>query len=248
MFGLFRKNSSKPLPFEGHMDCHTHILWGVDDGARTQEESQAIIDGLRELGFCGAWCTPHIMASTPDNTPSHLKERFEEALSTLSLDNFDLRLGAEYMLDEQFLKKIDRDPPLTYDGQHLLIELSQVALPLNWQDMIFQIKLRGYTPVLAHPERYCNLLTRKDLLALHEESVAFQLNLSSLSGQRGKNVQKSAEALLKANTYTLLGSDIHRRVNIEILQKHALFLRKSIQKIQPSASPSDINTPKPQGT
>lgn len=233
MFGLFRKNSSKALPFEGHMDCHTHILWGVDDGARTQEESQNIVNGLRGLGFRGAWCTPHIMASTPDNTPSRLKEKFEEALSTLNLDNFDLHLAAEYMLDEQFLKKIDREPPLTYDGKHLLIELSQVALPLNWLDMIFQIQLRGYTPVLAHPERYCNLLPQEDLLALREEEVEFQLNLSSLSGQRGKNVQKTAKRLLKASTYKWLGSDSHRIVNVESLQRHAPLLRKSIQQIPP---------------
>lgn len=241
MFGLFQKKSPKPLPFEGYMDCHTHILWGVDDGARTQEESQEIIDGLRNLGFCGAWCTPHIMAGTPDNIPSRLKEKFEEALSTLSLDNFDLRLAAEYMLDEQFLKKIDSEAPLTYDGQHLLIELSQVALPLNWQDMIFQIQLRGYTPVLAHPERYCNLLSQADLLTLHEDAVEFQLNLSSLTGQRGKNVQKTAERLLKANTYTWLGSDSHRSVNMETLQKHASFLRKNTQLIQPATIP-DNNT------
>lgn len=239
MFGLFRRNSPKTLPFKGYMDCHTHILWGVDDGARTQEESQNIVNGLRGLGFRGAWCTPHIMASTPDNTPSRLKEKFEEALSLLSLDNFDLRLGAEYMLDEQFLKKIDREPPLTYDGKHLLIELSQVALPLNWQDMIFQIQLRGYTPVLAHPERYCNLLPQEDLLALHEESVEFQLNLSSLSGQRGKNVQKAAEKLLKANTYTWMGSDSHRIINVESLQRHASILSKSISKIQPPTIPTD---------
>lgn len=237
MFGLFRKKSHKPLPFEGYMDCHTHILWGVDDGARTQEESQNIVNGLRGLGFKGAWCTPHIMASTPDNTPSRLKEKFEEALSSLNLDNFDLHLAAEYMLDEQFLKKIDSEPPLTYDGKHLLIELSQVALPLNWQDMIFQIQLRGYTPVLAHPERYCNLLPQEDFQALHEDAVEFQLNLSSLSGQRGKNVQKAAERLLKADTYTWLGSDSHRIINIESLQRHASYLRKSIQKIQPSSVP-----------
>lgn len=231
------------MPFQGHMDCHTHILWGVDDGSRTQEESQAIIDGLRALGFCGAWCTPHIMASTPDNTPSHLKEKFEEALSTLSLDNFDLRLGAEYMLDEQFLKKIDSEPPLTYDGKHLLVELSQVALPLNWQDMIFQTQLRGYTPVLAHPERYCNLLSQEDLQALLENAVEFQLNLSSLSGQRGRNVQRMAEKLLKANTYSWLGSDSHRSTQIERLQKHAPHLSKSTKKIQPAPVPLHNSSP-----
>lgn len=209
MFGLFQNNSTKTTPFEGYMDCHTHILWGVDDGARTQEESQAMIDGLRELGFCGAWCTPHIMANTPDNTSSRLKERFDEALSTLHLENFDLRLGGEYMLDEQFLKKIDKETPLTYDGKRILVELSQVSLPLNWLDMIFQIQLRGFIPVLAHPERYCNLLTMDDFLTLREEDVEFQLNLSSLNGQRGKNIQRMAEKLLKQGFYTRLGTDAH---------------------------------------
>lgn len=231
MFGLLRNKTNEPSPFQDCMDCHCHLLWGVDDGAHTREESQAMIDELRHLGFRGAWCTPHIMANTPNNTPALLEARFAEALETLALGNFDLRLAAEYMLDEQFPEKLDQAPLLTYDGKHLLVELSQVALPRNWEDMIFQIKLHDYIPVLAHPERYCHLLTEDQLLSLYENDVEFQLNLSSLTDQRGKTVQNSATQLLKANAYAWWGSDAHCLDHVTTLGKTASRYLKAINQI-----------------
>lgn len=245
MFGLFRKKSQEIKPFQGCMDCHSHILWGVDDGARTREESQAMIDGLRSLGFRGAWCTPHIMANTPDNTTARLMERFSEAKETLSLGDFELRLAGEYMMDEQFLEKLDQSPLLTYDGKHLLIELSQVALPRNWEDMIFQTKLHDYVPVLAHPERYCHLLTETQLLELHEADVEFQLNISSLIGTRGKNIQKLATHLTKADAYTWWGTDAHNKDQITALETTSAKILHKIQQIPNLDARAPKNAPQP---
>ena len=209
MFGLFQKNLVKTGLLKGALDRHSHLLPGVDDGARTMEESQKMITGLKALGFKGAFCTPHIMARYPDNTPSRLKERFEELQAQREEDGFELHLAAEYMLDEQFLEKLDREEPLTYDGTRILVELPQLALPRDWQEMVFQIKTRGLIPVFAHPERYWHLLRDDQDRELLQEGCEFQLNLLSLSGYYGKRETQFALRFIKEGLYSCIGSDLH---------------------------------------
>ena len=84
------------------MDMHCHLLWGVDDGAHILRDSLEIISRLKEKGFRGAYCTPHISSRYPSNTPARLKARFQQLLDALPDRDFDLRLAAEYMLDHHF--------------------------------------------------------------------------------------------------------------------------------------------------
>lgn len=218
LFSLFhRKQADLSILFPDGMDRHCHLLWGVDDGAQTPENSQAIINAMRSIGLKGAWCTPHIMASLPDNTTANLKKRYKEALQTLDLTGFDLRLAAEYMLDESFLPRLEckSEDLLTYDGKRLLIEFSCISLPANWEEMIFLTQTHGYIPVLAHPERYGNILSLKNLEHLHYNGIEFQLNLSSLIGMRGRRVRKLARTLKKKKFYTWTGTDAHRSEHIQ---------------------------------
>lgn len=198
--------------FPDGMDRHSHLLWGVDDGAPTPEASQAIINAQRRIGLRGAWCTPHVMASLPGNTTAYLRARFREAAATLDLINFELRLAAEYMLDESFLPRLEdsSNELLTYDGKRLLVEFSQISLPGNWKEIIFLIQTRGYIPVLAHPERYNSILDLETLELLHQNGVEFQINLSSLIGMRGRKSQKWAQTLLKKGLCNWTGTDAHR--------------------------------------
>ena len=76
------------------MDMHCHLLWGVDDGAHTLRDSLEIISRLKEKGFRGAYCTPHISSRYPSNTPARLKARFQQLLDALPDRDFDLRLAA----------------------------------------------------------------------------------------------------------------------------------------------------------
>ena len=165
MFGnLFTPRYATSSLFPDGMDMHTHILWGVDDGATCLEESLGIIRRLKAMGLKGAYCTPHIMARYPDNTPDFLRRRFDQLLADTREEQFQLRLAAEYMLDNQFNEQLRRYTPLTYDGIHLLVELPQYYLPGAWKDMISAVRDRGYIPVLAHPERYGRLLQQEDFL------------------------------------------------------------------------------------
>lgn len=173
------------------------------------EEALAVIREMRAQGLRGAYCTPHIMRRFP-NTPPALRARFAELAERAAHLDFRLELAAEYMIDEDFDAAITAEPPLTWDGKRLLVELPQYMLPPGWMDSISLVKKLGYTPVLAHPERYGRVLSPEDLEYLAEqEGVLFQGNLGSLSGYYGRRVQALARRFRKKKLYFCWGSDTH---------------------------------------
>lgn len=207
---LFKRRLTSSSLFPDGMDMHTHILWGVDDGAACLQDSLGIIRQLKSMGLKGAYCTPHIMARYSSNTPETLTEHFQQLLTDTRDEDFLLKLAAEYMLDEQFEAHLTAaTPPLTYDGTHLLVELPQYFLPSGWLDMLLLAKDKGYTPVLAHPERYGRILQEPELMELAERGIKFQGNAGSLAGLYGKTVEQTAKKLYAAKHYTWWGSDTH---------------------------------------
>lgn len=192
------------------MDMHTHILWGVDDGAVCLQDSLGIIRRLKAMGLKGAYCTPHVMLRYPENTPDKLNERFRQLLSDTREEKFQLKLAAEYMLDEKFESHLTaKCPPLTYDGTHLLVELPQYLLPAGWLDMLLLALEQGYIPVLAHPERYGRILRDDELRELAGRGIKFQGNAGSLTGLYGKEVSETAQKLHADKLYTWWGTDLH---------------------------------------
>lgn len=194
--------------FEGFVDCHSHILPGVDDGVRHIDESLEILERYEEMGLRGVWFTPHIMEDIP-NTPSDLRERFE-ALKSSYHGRLELHLGAENMIDNLFEKRLETNDflPMGKKGDHLLVETSYFTPPLGFYDTLEKVKSKGYFPVLAHPERYV-YMSGKDYDRLKEMKIFFQLNVFSLAGYYGSPVRQTAEYLLKKGYYNFAGTDIH---------------------------------------
>ena len=201
---------------QGATDWHSHIPPGVDDGVKTMEESLEILDIYEALGIHKVWLTPHIMEDIP-NTTSHLRQRFEE-LRAAYTGPITLRLSAENMIDALFQRRLDSGDLLPYGDQAdaLLVETSYFTPPMNLYGTLEQIKAHGYHPVLAHPERYV-YMTDDDHRRLRKLGVRFQLNIGSLLGTYGPNVQKLARELLRDSQYDCAGSDIH---TIRCLQRH----------------------------
>lgn len=216
-------------------DIHSHILWGVDDGAKSELQSIAILRALHTLGIRRTFATPHMMATLPNNTVQSLEAAFNEKLALLGKEmNVEVKLAAEYMLDEVFLSIIKNNGKLlTYDGKHVLIEFSHVAAPLRLNDFLFEIKSSGYIPVLAHPERYGQFMSVKELERLKGQGVKFQLNLLSLVGVYRQPSEEFSKALLNADMYDFTGTDAHSENMVNMLksiylpQKHI----KSIEKL-----------------
>lgn len=208
---LFKKryNLVESGMFSGMVDTHSHLMWGVDDGSKSQEQTEQLIVLMKQMGYSAAFITPHVMANLVQNTFEALTEKFEkEVLPVADSMNFELRLSAEYMLDETFISKLKTEKLLSFDGKHILVESSTMAPPNNIEEFVFEILSNGYTPILAHPERY-SFWSNEQLGRFADMGCRFQLNILSLSDCYGKQVRARAEKMLDAGFYDFVGSDIH---------------------------------------
>lgn len=207
---LFHKRTSlaESNLFHGLTDYHSHLLHGVDDGSKSIEESIDILLHIEALGIRTVWLTPHIMEETP-NTTALLLEKYGE-LTSIYHGKTTLRLAAEYMLDILFVERLEKDDllPLGESGTHLLVETSCFCPPMDYCNLLEQIRQKGYCPVLAHPERY-DYMNEKDYIRLKERGIKFQLNLPSIAGMYGKEVQQKALKLIEKGMYDIYGNDIH---------------------------------------
>ena len=210
--------------FPDGTDWHSHLLPGVDDGFQETEKSLAMLRNYEAAGVRDLWLTPHIMEDVPNET-SHLREVFEQFKSDYDRDwqqrgaadaapapaKIRLHLAAENMLDALFEKRLKANDllPLGEKGDHLLVETSIFSAPMNFRGLLERIKNKGYTPVLAHPERYL-YMEKSDYEKLKAQGIKFQRNLFSLKGQYGDTVKKRCKKLMKWGMYDYVGSDLHR--------------------------------------
>lgn len=234
LFGLFNKKQSLQTSgvLEGCTDRHSHILYGVDDGAKTLEDSLSVLEYLESVGIKDLWCTPHIMEDLP-NTTEQLQMIFQE-LQQAYKGSIRLHLAAEYMLDSVFEQRLKSEDLMTMEDDILLVETSTIAEPYDLAGMLQQIMSAGYRPLFAHPERY-RFLTEKDFDKLYNMGVKFQLNLGSITGYYGETAKTKAEFILNKGMYSVFGSDCHRLSSIkqqyerESLSKAIVKQLKSIE-------------------
>lgn len=217
--------------FNGWTDRHSHILPGVDDGIQSIKDSLAILTMYEQMGVKKVWLTPHIMEDCP-NTPEKLKVRFEE-LESAYQGKIELSLSAENMMDELFVKRLEQGILMPYgDNQdELLIETSYVQPPMGMEGILRDIRKAGYTPVLAHPERYLYMDAEK-YENIKEMGVKFQLNVTSLIGAYGKQVKERAEYLLNEGYYNYSGSDAHSYHAIQRAFEHKSLKKNTISVIR----------------
>jgi tyrosine-protein phosphatase YwqE len=204
--------------FKGWTDCHSHFLWGVDDGIQTEQET---LDALRYYESLGIECvcfTPHIMNDLHANTADALQQRFAQLQQNYH-GSLRLQLGAEYMLDEGFEKHVDCGPLLTVMGTCVLVETFSQSPPLELRQIIFRLQNQNHNVLMAHPERY-RYSTLDCCKRLKDMGVLLQLNLLSLLGAYGNIVRQKATKLLTAGLYDCVGSDLHN------LNVHRQFYEK----------------------
>ena len=208
---------------EGFRDCHCHLVPDVDDGVKTLEDSLRILKKWDELGVKEVWMTPHIMEDIP-NKPEALAEGFEDVKASF-VGDVELHLASENMLDNLFLARLDEDGllPIGAGKNHLLVETSYYNPPMDMELFFERIKDKGYTAILAHPERY-QYMDMRDYKMWKEKGVLLQLNVPSLVGAYGPEVQWKAEKLLEKGMYDYCGTDTHSMRFVEY------FLNSKISK------------------
>jgi protein-tyrosine phosphatase len=210
---MARRTDGVGARLDGYLDLHSHLLPGFDDGAKDAAEAAAILEAARQAGFGAVFATPHWMA----NVYEHDREAVTHAIETLGRElgaarpDVEIFPGSEYYFEDGVYERLDRGEmtPLAR-GKHVLVELPLLKLPPQTRDFAFRIRIKGLTPVLAHPERYADL-TRDPKLAqmLVDAGFRLQINLCSLTGLYGRHVAKAAEWIVKHGLADFAGSDAH---------------------------------------
>lgn len=204
-------------------DMHSHLLPGIDDGAEDMENSLELIKGMRELGYKKLITTPHVMWDMYQNSHAIIQEKLalvQEAVTKAGID-VEIHAAAEYFLDEHVQELLaNKEPLLTISDKMVLTEFSMAFPSMNIKDILFEMQLQGYQPVIAHPERYVYLERNKDFYTeLRDAGCLFQLNLLSIAGHYGRSVTELAQYLLKNGYYNLIGTDLHHSGHLEGLQR-----------------------------
>ena len=207
---------------KGAVDQHSHILYGLDDGVKTQEDSLAILRFLEEQGVSEVWFTPHVMEDVP-NTTEAIRARFEE-LKAVYGGGLQLHLAAEYMIDTLFEERLSNRDLLEHGDEVVLVETSAIAPPINLWVVLDKMLKSGYRPLIAHPERY-RYMDREDYRELHNMGCLLQLNLPSIVGFYGESARQRAQYLLDKGWYRMFGSDCHRMKAIQ-----AQYTAKELKK------------------
>lgn len=236
MFSIFSK-SKKPgvsSVFTAlKTDMHSHLIPGIDDGAQDMTTSVALIRGLAELGYSKLITTPHIMWDIYKNSGEGILAKLELLKQTVKAEGIpvEIHAAAEYFLDghvDELLKR--NEPLLTINGKMVLTEFSLAYKPHGIKEILFDMQMQGYQPIIAHPERYMYLQHNKEFYEeLKDIGCLFQLNILSLGGGYGRSVLELAQHLLKKNYYDLLGTDLHHSGHLEALRNPALG--KQLQKL-----------------
>ena len=204
------------------VDMHSHLIPGIDDGVKTISESVEMIRAFAALGYRKLITTPHVMSDYYRNSPETILEGLETVKAAVKAEGISIELGAaaEYYLDEMLIPKIKSGEILTFGSNYLLFEISYVNPPDNIMNAVFEMNIAGYTPVLAHPERYPFWYEKFDEFEkLKEAGVLLQLNVNSLIGYYGPGARQYAEKFINAGMIDFIGSDLHGQRHLEALQK-----------------------------
>jgi protein-tyrosine phosphatase len=230
---FFRKKNSVADLSWLQADMHSHLLPGIDDGSPDITTSLQLIRGLKELGYKKIITTPHVLWEIYPNTRETIVNKQQEVQKEIEAAGIDIefKAAAEYFIDDHFAGQLkNKVPLLTISANMVLVEFSMVNMPMDLQEVLFEMQLQNYQPILAHPERYSFLLRKKEVFdELKNAGCLFQLNLLSLSGHYGEGVQQIADYLLKKNYYDYAGTDLHHHRHLSLLQNLSSSAVKKLQ-------------------
>ncbi|RZK04189.1 MAG: histidinol phosphatase, partial [Flavobacterium sp.] len=223
----------KDLIPENHIDFHSHILFGIDDGAKTFEDSLFLVKSLMNMGISEIITTPHVIKHVWENTSEGILNRQNEVVQLLAQENIHIpfRAAAEYLMDDEFVNLFKSQPLLTLKENYVLVEMSYINAPIQLYDIIFDLQVAGYKPVLAHPERYTFFHNNlNEYKKLKKAGCLFQLNLLSVMGYYGESVAKTAQTLLNSGLIDFASSDAHHSKHIQSFEGKVIL--KDIKPLQ----------------
>jgi protein-tyrosine phosphatase len=195
------------------VDIHTHVLPGLDDGAPTLERSIAIASQAAADGVEVLVATPHIREDY-DVRPEELADRAAEVDAAVREQELPVRVvpGGEVSmtrveaLDDPVLRMVS----LGGRTRYVLLETPYGRVPRSFDDVVFGLHVRGFTPVIAHPERNESFRRRPErLTGLADRGALLQLTASALTGGEGRETGRFALDLVEGGHAQVIASDVH---------------------------------------
>ena len=210
-------------------DMHCHLLYGIDDGCKTIEESIVLLKKMKDAGINEVVLTPHYVGNYDCNNRNK-KKLLTEFKKRIKKENIDvsLYLGNEVFITDNLLELLDKGEISTINNsKYILIELPLRDKFNGTKEVFMELVSHGYVPILAHPERYRIFLEKPDLaLEYLKMGVLFQGNFTSLFGRYGKDRMKLLKYYIKKGYISFLGSDTHHDFNYNLTK-----LEKKLHRI-----------------
>lgn len=195
------------------VDLHSHILPGIDDGAKDRAVALEMLKIAVNDGTTDIVLTPHYIHGNVDNTADIVKKCCEELRNLAREEGIDINLypGNEIFICPEVPSLLDEEKLCSLNGsRYLLVELPMTIVPEYTEEVLYQIRLRGYVPVIAHPERNLRIGKNNDILRnLVQQGVLSQVNATSITGLYGRAIQKTAMGLIKKGLVHFVSSDAH---------------------------------------
>lgn len=244
MFYFFQKKKFVVDSLDNFIDIHNHILPGIDDGAKTVEDSMELIKGFSDIGVKKFIATPHIMHNYYPNDRSTIQAahgKVKNKLLSEGMKDISLDVAAEHMIDANFEHLLEKEAIMPICKNYLLIEMSYLQPSINFEDAVQKIAEHNYFPILAHPERYGYLHNNlSKYLKYKRQGILFQLNLLSLSDYYGTDVQKMAFRLINEGLIDFVASDIHNLQQLTMLHNMKISDKMLVQLL-PLIEKTSIN-------
>jgi protein-tyrosine phosphatase len=196
------------------VDIHCHVLDGIDDGPKTLEEAISLCRMLQIRGIDKVIATPHFIGDYDSKaTPENINEKITTLMNELKKENIKLEIypGMEVFASNDTVDRLEKGEILTLNNsRYVLIEFSFENIPKYMSELLFSMQLKGYIPIIAHPERY-NVRYRKSgiIKKAVENGSLLQVNSGSIMGVHGSEIREEAIRLLRSGMVHLVATDAH---------------------------------------
>lgn len=222
MINLFRKKHIPRPIFEAlGTDMHCHLIPQVDDGSKCFEESVECLKTLKAVGYKKVIITPHFQYPRFNNNEDDIRCRYEDLKRRVLDAGVEIEMAGvagEYRIDSGFNERLENPRFLQVAGKYVLVEFSLHQQMMGCDEMIFNLQMKGYEVILAHPERYpyLNILGSR-MEQLKNQGVLFQINALSLGGFYGEEPKRRAYQMIERGWVEFMGTDTHNTLYAQAL-------------------------------
>lgn len=207
------------------IDIHNHLLVGADDGPATEQDALDLLHQAQENGITDIIVTPHHYSGDFVNHRSKILTEMEDLKNIIDKNNIDINVypGQEIRINGDLVDELQSGMNLSLNhSSYVLVEFSFTEVPAYAEKLFFELQMKGYTPVIAHPERCRPLKDNPEkLYDFIEKGAIAQVTATSVAGKLGEGLQRASLKMLENNLIHIVGSDAHHAENRPFMLKEA---------------------------